>query len=172
MIRNKFARLVLMVALFVVCLLMAAPAFAQGEDDVIILPAGFDSIIVVIIGIALSLILVGLIFGLIFVLSQAVNRLGVSVPEDAFNRATESIVSTVQRLLSDVEDYTEGTETPIDNLVLQVGRIPIDVLIEEARKRGMAVMQVEPGIEPGDTKRFSVPPQEVRGGNYPYDAPK
>lgn len=188
MFKSRVVNFLLVLVLAVLCLVLAIPAFAQ-DDGVIVVPNGTEfgetwgPAIYTGIG---QLALVGvvlLIIGLLFLLALAISRLGISVPNDTVQSFTDGLLQTVQTMREDLREYVESTPNPYDNIVYGLGDIPLGALIEEAKKRGLMVLQPDPtgtlAVEPGDpllhepvanvedTKAFGrwrevAPPQEVR----------
>lgn len=177
MFKSKLFRVLLVVMLFITCLMVAAPVFAQdGGEDVVIVPNGsvfgtqWDPVVVVVVGVTFAALLLALFIGLTILLREAIKALGVSVPEGVFERViekvTEGITGAIEQLLADLQQSASETETPIDDLVLQVGRIPIDELVKIARGRGLTV--ITPQVSQPDTKE--IPEQEIRASSLRNDA--
>lgn len=131
--------------LIFVLLLGAVPAMAQDTvADGSMFGVQSDPVVIVVVGIVFGVLLLGLLF----VLWESVKRLGVSVPEDSFAKSTQAIVDTVQKLLTDLQVGAEKTDTPFDDLAVEIGRIPIEKLIEILRSQGLVV--VNGNVPPDD----------------------
>ena len=123
-----------------------------------------------------------LVIGFYILLGRAQSELGVSVPKDSFQSFTDGLLQIVQSFRDEMKQIVEGTTNPYDNILYNLGDIPLGMLIEEAKKRGLMVLQPDPtgtvAVDPDDpllkepmndleaTKPFGrwreVPPQEVR----------
>lgn len=139
----KRNRILLIVVLVLGLLMAAMPSMAQEEAGSVF-GVEFDPVLIVVVGCVFGLLLIGLLF----VLWEAVNRLGVSVPEQSFMTATTAIVDTVQKLLTDLQVGAQKTDTPFDDLALEIGRMPLDKLIEILRAQGLVVSGNIPGDNP------------------------
>lgn len=196
MSRSRFWKLIVLALVLAVCLAVALPAFAQ-DDGVIVVPNGTEfgetwgPVLIVGLGLGFIALVLLLIIGLYMLLGRAQSELGVSVPKDSFQSFTDGLLQTVQSFRDEMKQLVERTTNPYDNILYNLGDIPLGMLIEEAKKRGLMVLQPDPtgtlAVDPGDpllrepehdleaTRAFGnwrkVPPQEVREAG-PTEAPK
>lgn len=75
------------------------------------------------------------LLGSFYILNIAIKALSVSVPQDVIHKIGESLVNNMNETMKTLADKAAETPTPIDDIVVELGKIPLEALIAEIQKR-------------------------------------
>lgn len=118
----------------VVLLLMAAPAMAQDGGVVV---TEVNPVLTDVGAVVAGLVIASAVLGLLYVVSQALHLIYIQVPQSV----TKDIFDFANKIVRDMQAKAEETDTPLDDLAVQLGSIPLNALIDYLKGKGFGVVQ-------------------------------
>ena len=129
MFRNLFK-----VFALIVLFLLAAPAMAQDGGLVVteVNPVISD------VGAVVAALLIAIIaLGGFWLIGQALTHIYIQVPQPVI----QDIFTFVEKTILNAQEQAQKTQTPVDDLVVQIGRYPVEALAEYLRGQGWGVVK-------------------------------
>jgi len=122
--------------MLMVLLLMAAPAMAQDGGVVV---TEVNPVLTDVGAVVTGLVIASAVLGLLYVVSQALQLIYIQVPQSV----TKDILDFATKTVSDMQKKAQETDTPLDDLAVQLGSIPLNALIDYLKDKGYGVVQAD-----------------------------
>lgn len=87
--------------------------------------------------IAGSILLVVIVGGAFFLAIKALEALRVSVPQEAITAFGTQLISLMTSTMATAKTHAEETDTPIDDLLVAIAKVPSDFLVAEIKRRAL-----------------------------------